>query len=380
MPDHVRRDYYQILGVQRQATEAEVKAAYRRLALQFHPDRNPGDKQAEDRFKEISIAYAVLSDVDQRSHYDRFGQASSDLPFGPGADLDAATEFFDAILGDLFGLDRKKKAGQDLRYTVELSFEEAALGCTKTISFERAEDCAACAGTGAEGGVAGLLRCAKCEGQGSLRGKGGVFAIKRTCAACGGAGEVPRVRCKACVGTGLQERARSYDVRVPAGAIDGSTQRIAGEGAPGHRGGANGDLFIAVRIKPHPFFREEEGTLVCEVPVGFAEAALGAEIEVPLLEGAVRMKVPAGTQSGATFRIRGRGLTRQGAASPGDLHVKVVVETPVNLDDETRAEFERMRVRLEPKNHPRQAAFAQAARQRGDQRSEPRTEHGGESP
>ncbi len=364
MPAPTRRDYYQLLGVERQASDPEVKAAYRKLAMRFHPDRNPGDQQAEERFKEISEAYAVLSDPDRRAHFDRFGQTTADLPFGPGADLSAATDFFDAILGDLFGLDRKKKAGQDLRYTLELSFEEAALGCVKTIQFERAEDCADCAGTGAEGGVAGLLRCEKCDGQGSIRPKGGLFSIKRPCTACGGAGEIPKVRCRTCLGGGLVDKERAYDVRIAPGALDGSVQRIAGQGAPGHRGGAAGDLHVFVRIKPHAFFREEDGTVVCEVPLRFVDAALGAEIEVPLLEGSVRMKVPPGTQSGATFRIRGRGLSRQGGPA-GDVHVRAVVETPVNLGDDARSLFEQLREQLPDASHPKLHAFVQTLKQRG---------------
>lgn len=363
MPTQLRRDYYEILEVDRKASEAEVKAAYRRLAMRYHPDRNPGDHQAEERFKEISEAYAVLSDEDRRAHFDRFGQSASDLPFGPGADLSAATDFFDAILGDLFGLDRKKKAGQDLRYTLELSFEEAALGCAKTISFERNEDCGDCAGTGAQGGVSGLLRCERCEGSGSLRAKPGLFALRRPCPSCGGTGEVPRARCKACLGSGLVERERAYEVRVPPGAIDGSSQRIPGEGAPGHRGGAAGDLHVLIRIKPHPFFSEENGTVLCELPISFSDAALGAEIEVPLLEGSVRMKVPAGTQTGATFRIRGRGISRHGGPA-GDVHVRVVVETPVNLEPRTLALFEQLREQLSEASQPRIAA-QQAFRSRG---------------
>jgi molecular chaperone DnaJ len=218
------RDHYQILGVDRKASAQEVKAAYRRLALRYHPDRNPGDKAAEEHFKEVSFAYAVLSDEDKRAHFDRFGTAEA--PFGADADVARVTDFFDAIFGDVFGGGRKRAAGQDLRYTLELGFAEAALGCEKSIQFERTEDCRACAGTGAEGGAAGLGKCSRCEGQGFTRQGAGFFSAKRECLACGGSGEVPKVRCHECAGTGLVERARGYTVRIPPGSLASGTQRV----------------------------------------------------------------------------------------------------------------------------------------------------------
>ena len=226
-------DYYQTLDVDRGATEVEIKAAYRRLALRWHPDRNPGDAAAEERFKELSIAYAVLSDEEKRGHYDRFGAVDGAGPLG-GADIASATEFFDALFGDLFGLARRRKtAGRDMRYTLEVDFEEAALGCEKTITFERPEDCRACLGTGAEGASAGLATCTHCDGEGIVRKKAGFLTTRRECMGCGGTGQVPRVRCAACEGAGLVDRERSYTVRVPPGSIGGSTQRLPREGAPG---------------------------------------------------------------------------------------------------------------------------------------------------
>lgn len=328
------RDYYQLLNVERAATPAEIKAAYRKAALRWHPDRNPGDQVAEERFKELSAAYAVLSDDDKRARYDRLGARFEDGPFGAETDLRAATDFFEAIFGDLFGTGRASAAGQDLRFTLALDFEEAALGCEKEICFERQEDCRACFGTGAEGGAASLVRCAACDGSGQLREKGGFFAAKRTCAACGGAGEIPKKRCATCAGTGLATADRTFVVRVPPGSHRGAAQRVAGEGAPGRRGGAAGDLHVNVRVRPHPFLREEDGTLIAEQPITFAEAALGAEVDVPLLDGIVRMKVPAGTQNGALFRIRGRGFVKGGGRA--DAHVRIVVETPTELDDAAR--------------------------------------------
>src|SRR5688572_23858861 len=332
-----KRDHYEVLGVVRTASSGEIKAAYRRLALKWHPDRNPGDQKAEEQFKELSVAYAILGDEDKRAHYDRFGEAAAGLPFGGGVDLQSATDFFDAIFGDLFGLGRKKAAGQDLRYTLELDFVEAALGGEHNIRFTRQEDCGVCSGTGAKGGAAGLLACSKCAGQGFVRQRTGFFASRRECLACGGSGEVPRVRCPSCEGTGLTEREREYVVRVPSGSVHGSTQRVAGEGSPGRRGGPAGDLHVTVRVRPHEFYREEGGLLVCELPVSPAEATLGAEIDVPLLDAVVRMRVPPGTQSGSVFRLRGKGIPRAPGLPRADAHVRVVVETPVAVTDEARA-------------------------------------------
>jgi molecular chaperone DnaJ len=355
----VKRDHYEILGVDRKATAVEIKAAYRRLALRFHPDRNPGNKVAEERFKDVSLAYGVLGDDDKRAHYDRFGTA--DLPFGEDADLGKVTDFFDAIFGDLFGLGRKRTAGQDLRYTLELDFAEAALGCEKTIRFDRTEDCRRCSGTGAEGGAAGLMPCRRCDGQGYTRQRAGFLSAKRECLACGGSGEVPKIRCTGCEGTGLIEREREYTVRIPPGSLSSTTQRVAGEGSPGRRGGPAGDLFVIVRVRPHPFYRQEAEVLVCEVPISPGEAALGAEIEVPLLDARVRMRVPPGSQSGAVFRIRGKGLPKV-SGTRGDAHVRVVVETPVSLGEEARGLFEKLGGLLDEGAYPRRQAFREAAR------------------
>jgi molecular chaperone DnaJ len=359
------RDHYRVLGIDRSASPSEIKAAYRRLALKWHPDRNPGDAAAEERFKEVSMAYAVLGDEDKRARYDRFGAAAVEGPFNIETDLRAATEFFQAMFGDLFGLGRKKAAGQDLRYTLELDFEEAALGCEKTIRFDRLEDCRACGGAGAEGGAAGLIPCDRCGGQGSVKPRAGLFTPRRECAACGGSGEVPRVRCGACEGAGLVPREREYVVRVPAGSVAGSTQRVPGEGSPGRRGGPAGDLFVNVRVRPHPFYREEGGLLVCDVPLSPTEAALGAEVDVALLDTVVRMKVPAGSQSGAVFRLRGKGIPRGPGLPRGDAHARLVLETPQALPEEARALLERVEAALGPASLPRRAAFRAAAREAG---------------
>jgi molecular chaperone DnaJ len=353
------RDHYVTLAVERGASASEIKAAYRRLALRYHPDRNPGDKVAEERFKEVSLAYAILGDEDKKTHYDRFGTV--DLPFGVDADVGKVTEFFDAVFGDLFGLGRKRTTGQDLRYTVELDFAEAALGCEKTIRFDRTEDCRRCSGTGAEGGTAGLVACTRCDGQGYTRQRTGFLAAKRECLACAGSGEVPRVRCTGCSGTGLVDRQREYSVRIPAGTFGSSTQRVEGEGSPGRRGGAAGDLFVVVRVRPHAFYRQEGDLLICEVPITATEAALGADIEVPLLDTRVQMRVPAGTQSGAVFRIRGKGLIRP-SGQRGDAHVRAVVEIPSQLGDEARRAAELLAAAVPDEDYPKRQAFREAAR------------------
>ncbi len=349
-------DHYRTLGVERGATTVELKAAYRRLALKYHPDRNQGDKSAEERFKEVSVAYAVLGDDDKRAQYDRFGVV--ELPFGQDADVTKVTDFFDAIFGDLFGLGRKRAAGHDLRYTLEIEFDEAALGCEKTIRFDRTEDCRVCAGTGAEGGAAGLAPCGRCEGQGFTRDRTGFLSARRECLTCGGSGEVPRIRCGSCSGTGLIEREREYLVRVPPNSVGGTTQRVPGEGSPGRRGGPAGDLFVLVRVRPHAFYRQEGDLLICEVPVAFTEAVLGGEIEVPLLDTTVRMKVPPGSQPGAVFRLRGKGLLRGSAR--GDAHVRLVVEVPEAIGDEARSLLEKTSTVLGDDAFPRRRAFREA--------------------
>jgi molecular chaperone DnaJ len=350
------RDYYEVLGVERKASAAEIKSAYRRLALQYHPDRNPGDRTAEEKFKEISLAYAVLGEPDKRDHYDRFGAVAADLPFGGDADIRVVTDFFDAVFGDLFGTGRKRQAGHDLRYTLELDFAEAALGCEKEIRFTRTGDCAACRGTGAEGGTAGLQPCARCHGQGFLRQKTGFLSARRDCQACGGTGEVPRVPCAACTGTGLSESERVFTVRVPPGSQAGNTQRVAGEGSPGRRGGPAGDLHIIVRVRPDPFYRQDGDVLVAEVPLSVDEAVLGAEIDIPLLDAVVRMKIPAGTQPGAIFRVRGKGLPRPHGGR-GDAHVHVAVELPQSVPDEARAWLAKLGQALGESAYPRRAAL-----------------------
>lgn len=355
-----RRDHYEVLGVARDATPADIKAAYRRLALRHHPDRNPGDAQAEESFKSVTHAYAVLSDPEQRSRYDRYGDVDTPGagPFGGEAAVASAAEFFDSLFGDLFGLARRRaRQGRDLRYTLELDFEEAVLGCEKTISFARAEDCSTCVGTGAQGGAAGLQRCERCNGEGTVRRRGGFLAPRRECMACGGRGEVPRVPCPACEGSGIVERERQYRVVVSPGTSDGNTQRVAGEGSPGRRGGVAGDLHVVIRVRPHPTYSRSGDVLVCELPVSPTEATLGADVEVPVLDSVVSMRLPAGTQSGAVLRLRGKGFPKAPGLPRGDAHVRIVIETPAQVSEPTRDVLLQLESSLDNSALPRRAAL-----------------------
>ena len=350
------RDHYETLQVARDASDAEIKVAYRKLALRFHPDRNPGDRAAEERFKELATAYAALSDPDQRARYDRFGILGDTSPFG-AVNVAAATDFFDAMFGELLGLGRRKASvGRDLRYSLEIDFEEAILGCRKSIAFDRSEDCLACRGTGAEGGAAGLTKCGRCGGEGVLRQKAGLLGGRRVCGVCAGTGQIPRVRCPSCDGAGLADRHREFNVVVPPGTSSGATQRVPGQGSPGRAGGPSGDLHVVVRVRPHPFYSREGDVLHVEVPISVTEAALGADVAVPVLDGNVVMKIPAGTQSGSVFRIRGKGIPRPGGGR-GDCHVHVVVEIPVETAVEVRELLVRLEAAVDAASTPRRRDF-----------------------
>ncbi len=327
-----KRDYYEVLGVARDVDAAELKRAYRDLAKKYHPDVNPGSREAEERFKEVSEAYTVLSDPEKRARYDRVGHAGG----GFEATVGSFTDLFDSLFGDLFGRRKKEKSpGRDLRYTLEIDFVEAARGCEKTITVAGRADCEKCAGTGARGGEAGLAACGACGGRGEIKVQQGFFSVGKTCGNCGGRGKVVVDKCPACDGRGTVEKEREFHVAIPPGTEDGAIRRLPGQGEPGRRGGTPGDLAVVVQVKPHPIFKREGQVIACEVPVSFAQAALGAAIEVPTLDGKVEMRVPPGTQSGTVFRLRGKGLPLAGGGR-GDAHVKVAVETPTNLTPEQR--------------------------------------------
>jgi molecular chaperone DnaJ len=344
-----KRDYYEVLDVGRDATDAEIKKAFRRLAIKYHPDKNPsGDRASEERFKEANEAYNVLSDPDKRAAYDRFGHAAFGAPGAGGAAAAAAagaqsvSEVFEGLF-DLLG--RKRKAGgRDLRYTLELSFEEAAFGAERSIRFPTRKECGACGGLGGRNGAAGTRGCAACGGRGEVKIKQGLFTVPRTCTTCGGTGKVVVDPCPKCEGSGMVRLEREFVVGIPAGTEDGAVKRVPREGEPGRGGGAPGDLHVLVRVKEHPLFQRRGLDVVCEIPVSFTQAALGAQVDVPTLDGKVKMRVPEGTQSGRLFRLRGKGIPRGPARDTprGDQHVRIVVETPTNLTARQRELLEEL--------------------------------------
>ncbi len=348
-----KRDYYEVLGVAKTATEQDIKSAYRKLALKYHPDRNPGDKAAEERFKEAAEAYAVLADRDKRAAYDRFGHAG--LGGGPGAggfDPSVFTGFEDILgglgdifgFGDIFGGGRRRggpQRGADLRYDLEISFEESASGVETTIQIPRLEPCGSCSGSGAAPGTS-PARCTQCQGRGQIRYQQGFFVVSRTCNTCGGSGTVIKTPCKECGGTGQVSRERKLTVKIPAGISSGQRLRLYGEGEAGLAGGPPGDLYVVVQVGEHEIFRREGDHLYCEVPVTFPTLALGGEIQVPTLDGDDTLKIPEGTDAGTVFRIRGKGMPSVTGRGRGDLHVLIQVQTPRKLNKEQRAALEHL--------------------------------------
>ncbi len=335
-----KRDYYEILGVDRNAGADELKRAYRRLAKQYHPDRNPGDETAEHKFKEINEAYDVLKDDEKRAAYDRFGHAAFENGGGPdprAAGFDFASGFAD-IFDEMFGEFRTgrhrqqaRTRGSDLRYNLSITLEEAFAGKQAKIRVPTSVVCERCNGSGGEGG-AQPTTCPTCHGHGRVRAQQGFFTIERTCPSCHGQGQVIRDPCRACNGTGRVHKEKTLSVAIPKGVEDGTRIRLAGEGEAGLRGGPPGDLYIFLSIKPHRFFRREGADIYCRVPVPMTTAALGGTIEVPTIDGArARVNVPAGTQTGHQFRLRGKGMTVLRSKSRGDMFIEVRVETPVNL-------------------------------------------------
>ena len=331
----LKREYYEVLEVTRTATEGELKRAFRRLALKWHPDQNPGDETAEERFKEVGEAYAVLSDVDARAAYDRLGRAA----FERGdSNIPGVGEVVETILSEILGRRPKRAAGRDLRFTLEVSLAEAVRGAEKTIRFPTRKDCPTCKGSGAKRASA-LTTCTACGGRGEVRTRG-LIGQARPCATCDGTGKLVADPCTRCDGAGQIRVEREFVVKVPAGSTDGSTRRIAGEGEPGRRGGAAGDLHVIVKVREHPVLVRKGEHLECEVPISITEATLGAQIEVPTLDGPVKMRVPAGTQSGHTFRLKGKGVGQ--GAERGDQLIRVIVETPSAVSARDKALLEQL--------------------------------------
>ncbi len=350
-----KRDYYEVLGLSKGASEQEIKSAYRRLAVRYHPDKNPGDSEAEDKFKEAAESYSVLSDAEQRARYDRFGHAG--VSGSAGANWGAAGfGGIEDILGDLFGFgdvfgsgggrargSRRSDAqrGSDLRYDLEMTLEEAAAGMAAQLRIPRLELCDNCKGSGAAKGTQPET-CATCNGAGQVRYQQGFFSVARTCGTCRGAGRIIKTPCEECRGAGRVEREKTMEVKIPAGVETGSRLRITGEGESGMGGGPAGDLYVIIHVKEHEQFERQGSNLYSSVPITFAQAALGAEITVQTLDGQQQLKVPAGTQTGTVFRLKGNGVPVLGGRGRGDLFVSATVVTPTTLTREQRRLLEQL--------------------------------------
>ena len=336
-----KKDYYEVLGVARNASEAELKKAYRRLAMKYHPDRNPDDTSAEAQFKEAKEAYEVLSDAQKRAAYDQFGHAGVDPSMGGGGFRGGSgfSDIFEDVFGDIFGGGRSSRSrahrGADLRYDLGMTLEEAVQGKTVKIQVPTQVKCKTCDGTGAKPGTTPQT-CSTCAGQGQVRIQQGFFSVQQTCPRCHGSGQMISDPCGTCHGHGRVQENKTLSVKIPPGVDTGDRIRLAGEGEAGENGGPSGDLYVQVLIKDHPLFSREASNLYCEMPVSFTTTALGGEIDVPTLDGRVKLKIPAGTQTGKVFRLRGKGVRSVQDSHNGDLFCKVVVETPVNLSSDQK--------------------------------------------
>ncbi len=360
----MKRDYYEVLGVSRTSGDQEIKSAYRKLALQYHPDRNPDNPEAEERFKECSEAYAVLADAEKRARYDRFGHAGVGSAAGQGFggfDPNVFNDFQD-IFGDLFGFGdvfgqgggrRRTRAqrGADLREDLTLEFEEAVFGVTKQVQMRRLEECDQCKGTGVAPGKS-PINCTTCGGRGQMRYQQGFFTITRACSTCGGAGKLIVDPCTQCRGQGRITRARTVTAKVPAGVDEGARILYSNEGEAGVFGGPPGDLYIVLHVKEHTFFERDGKDLHCTVPISISQAALGAEIHVPTLEGEDKLKIPEGTQTGATFKLKNKGVPVLNGRGRGDLFVDVKVQTPSKLTKRQRELLEELHATLAVENKP----------------------------
>ncbi|MEM9080687.1 MAG: molecular chaperone DnaJ [Verrucomicrobiota bacterium] len=376
------RDYYEVLGVAKGATGAEIKKSYRKKAMKFHPDQNPDDPQAEEKFKELGEAYEVLSDEDKRAAYDRYGHAAFKQGgmggggFGGGGGFHDPMDIFSQVFGgafgggggfeDIFGGGGRRRdpsgrqRGSDLRYDLAITLEEAESGTEKELEIERSMGCESCGATGSKGG--GSRTCPSCGGRGVVTRQAGIFVQQSTCPECRGTGQVIADPCEECGGEGRVQKADRIKIKIPAGVDDGVRLRSTGNGDAGLRGGATGDLYVFLSVRSHDVFQREEDDLFCEVPVPFAAAALGGELDVPTLQGKASIKIPAGTQGGTVFRLRGKGMPDVRGGRKGDLHVQVSVEVPTNLDSKQKEKLREFSESIGEKNSPMQEGFLERAK------------------
>lgn len=366
-----KRDYYEVLSVTRDCDEQTLKSSYRKLALQHHPDRNPGNTEAEERFKEAAEAYAVLSDPQKRAAYDRFGHQGVNGTGAPNFDESQFADFGD-ILGDLFGFGdmfgrrgggrgQRPQRGEDIRYDLEISFEDAMKGLSADLLVPRLEACTKCRGTGAEPN-GGLVTCSLCNGRGEVLYQQSFLSIRKTCPTCGGRGQVIRQACSQCRGEGFHRTEKKLKVNIPAGVDSGTRLRLSGEGNPAPQGGQPGDLYVVLKVAEHPIFERRDNDLHCTLPINVAQAALGAEVSIETFDGPQTIRIPEGAQSGAQFKLRGLGVPELNSRGRGDLYVHVDVQIPKKLTREQRRHFEELRNLLPTDNAPHEKSVFEKVR------------------
>ena len=367
-----KRDYYEVLGVSRSASEEEIKKAYKKLARKYHPDMNPGDKEAEEKFKAINEANEVLSDPEKKARYDQYGFAGVDPNFGAGGggwggaggfDFGDLGDIFGSFFGGGFGSQQRRNGpqrGQNIRVSVSVSFTEAAFGCETSVTLERSEQCPTCKGTGCAEGTTPEI-CPDCRGTGSVQVRRqtpmGVFATTSPCTKCGGTGKIIHQPCSECHGNGQVHKRRTVKVSIPAGIDNGQTISLRGQGHAGKNGGPSGDLLITVMVKPHELFRRDGTSVFCEAPITFAQAVLGAELEIPTIDGKVKYTIPEGTQTGTVFRLKGKGIPILNGRGRGDQYITVTIETPRNLTREQKDALRKFSESLGEGNHEKQKSF-----------------------
>ena len=370
-----KRDYYEVLGVDKSASEDEIKRAYKKMARKYHPDLNPDNKEAEEKFKEVNEAYEVLSDSDKKARYDQFGFAGVDPNYGAGAgggaygaggfDFGDLGDIFGSFFGGGFGSAQRRtpnapQRGESIRLSVTISFEEAAFGCEKEVSVDRYETCAVCHGSGCADGTSPEV-CPDCHGSGQVQVRRqtpmGVFATTSPCGRCGGKGRIIKTPCTACRGSGLERKRRTIQAKIPAGIDNGQTISIRGQGHAGKNGCPSGDLLITITVRPHELFSREGTSVLCEAPITFAQAVLGAELEIPTIDGKVKYDLPEGTQSGTTFRLKGKGIPELNGRGRGDQYVTVYIETPRNLNREQKEALKKFAESVGDNNYEERKKF-----------------------